>query len=40
MRIDQKEDERKNFRRRGAAVLEALPLTLQSAKNGASSSKL
>ena len=40
MRIDQKEDERKNFRRRGAAVLEALPLTLQSAKNGSSSSKL
>ena len=40
MRIDQKENERKNFRRRGAAVPEALPLTLQSAKNGSSSSKL
>ena len=40
MRIDQKENERKNFRRRGAAVPAALPLTLQSAKNGSSSSKL
>ena len=40
MRIDQKENGRKNFRRRGAAVPEALPLTLQSAKNGSSSSKL
>ena len=31
VRIDQKENERKNFRRRGAALPEALPLTLLSA---------